>query len=168
MTDYYLSQLYYLRPDISKGITTNSLKWSKFFDIFFKLSKTWYLKRDYDSSRLCHPLRRLILLLSKTWYLKRDYDHDLSRLTFPCMVTGWLSKTWYLKRDYDHVVQDTCTEIIRWVLSKTWYLKRDYDKPIPTGTVGTFVLQLSKTWYLKRDYDWATAGHVFFVVIAII
>ena len=109
----------YLRPDISKGITTN-------LNLEMQvpngaLSTTWHIKRDYDISQAPNTITAI------TAYLRPDISKGITTLFlsfFVSIVSGLIYDLTYQKG----------LRLTVWTL----------DKPSPT---------LSTTWHIKRDYD---------------
>ena len=138
------SALSYLRPDISKGITTDFQQarlWQSSF-----LSTTWHIKRDYDLLNTVVIIERLILIYDLTYQkgLRPQGTRDKRSWNSPYLRPD-ISKGITTKSLYDFLMP-------AFSLSTTWHIKRDYDLAGGLDLVAAGVL--STTWHIKRDYDW--------------
>ena len=123
----------YLRPDISKGITTLiSCVQFESCDSHNKLSKTWYLKRDYDYK----DLSKINISLQGVYYLRPDISKGIT--------TGCSCKPKWIRN-------------VSILLSKTWYLKRDYDSPttILSGDLTSYYLRPDISKGITTRYGWS-------------
>ena len=134
----------YLRPDISKGITTLKLPLCirLLCALIYDLTYQKGLRHKNHISNFTNQPH-----LSTTWHIKRDYDliiYNKGVLQFLI-----LSTTWHIKRDYDFLQLSLPS-------SKDSYLRPDISKGITTSKVSKRpypVTTLSTTWHIKRDYD---------------
>ena len=137
----------YLRPDISKGITTN-VPTARNFSNTTSLSTTWHIKRDYD-----HPSVTNMSNLSTT-YLRPDISKGITTksIILSHETEPSLSTTWHIKRDYDGV-----TVTFKPFPSTSLIYDLTYQKGLRPSSAGLVLLLclncLSTTWHIKRDYD---------------
>ena len=166
-----LSSMHYLRPDISKGITTFVPREGN--APILRLSTTWHIKRDYDPSFM----KKLQSL--KFYYLRPDISKGITTNLSGANLSGayliiydltyqkglrQYNIRWYFLRQpwiiYDLTYQKGLRRVSRSPLSSsahsrlstTWHIKRDYDKQAPHANYKNYK-KLSTTWHIKRDYD---------------
>ena len=172
------SFLDYLRPDISKGITTwksNRMTSKNFFN---------YLRPDISKGITTLHYSDLVSSHMFLDYLRPDISKGIT--TYLPVSPWYCSWYHYLRPDISKGIttweRAACYIETRTILSTTWHIKRDYDCPVPArlntkypsyylrpdiskGITTThrvyrieagLLLLLSTTWHIKRDYDSST------------
>ena len=130
--------LNYLRPDISKGITTIR-RITKSDSLITELSTTWHIKRDYDQLIHVSILSSVVVLLSTTWHIKRDYDKPVPKQVLsPLYIIYDLTYQKGLRQK----IFDTSI-----YMKIKYYLRPDISKGITTATETTTGIVISRIIY---------------------
>ena len=151
----------YLRPDISKGITTYFTAAPTSAAVASpELSTTWHIKRDYDFSIILSS--RVSIAFSLSDYLRPDISKGI---TTPNDQLD--SSSLYHQIIYDLTYQKglRLPLLSREELTSVDadYLRPDISKGITTVVHArqaalVVEIELSTTWHIKRDYDFQLLG----------
>ena len=143
--------LNYLRPDISKGITTLRTNWRRVFasTIIYDLT---YQKGLRQENSCGYRLGKAFRILSTTWHIKRDYDTStwvapacppcLPYIIYDLTYQKGLRLFWvFLRSPADSfIIYDLTYQKGLRQLEKVFHFLAS-------------VIRLSTTWHIKRDYD---------------
>ena len=156
--EFYKHQTHYLRPDISKGITTFNFPSVRLFRSSL-LSTTWHIKRDYDATSCISSSTERSRLLSTTWHIKRDYDSKgkLQALSSPPSSSN------YLRPDISKGITTNIWSFFRFTINPLNYLRPDISKGITT-TQCHYVQEFHGWWayYLRPDISKGITTNIFF------